>query len=209
MSDTAIATWYEVFFTETDGTITKTEQVIGSGMTLNFAGVEAGEQSTIKCIRIKFSKPIAKLRFWVVNNIAGNATSGGVFDKGWAHGYHIRGGNELSPLLNSNDPKLFNPSYYRDEIELKVPKSPYGLLANEGKDTFDSINNFNSFVKIPQNTKFFTENQPYYQWGTTETSNNFAADTYTPYIYLVVNPPLDADGGSRTGWGYRISFLYS
>ena len=45
--------------------------------------------------------------------------------------------------------------------------------------------------------------------GGLDESNANDPSWYTPYIYLVVNPPLSADGGSRTGWGYRISFLYS
>lgn len=213
-----IATWYEVSFSEKDGTVTPTKNIIGTGTTLNFAGVEAGEQSVIKCVQIKFSRKIAKLRFWVVNNISGTATSGGVFDDGWAHGYHIRGGNELSPLLNSNDPNSFNSSYYKGVIDHVIDKLPYGYKNVEENPT--SKENFNSFVKIPQNTQFFTENPGYYQWGNENINGNFGLDEYTsenanneswytPYIYLVVNPPLDADGGSRTGWGYRISFLYS
>ena len=217
---TEIATWYEVNFNG-EGTPSKT--IIGTGTTLNFSGVEAGEQSIIKCVQIKFSRKIAKLRFWVVNNISGNASSGGVFDDGWAHGYHIRGGNELSPLLNANDPSLFNSSYYKGEITVPSDKLPYGYDSNKnqetGKDDPASINNFNSFVNIPQGTQFFTDNPSYYQWGDDNQNGNFGTDNenatqedpswYTPYIYLVVNPPLSADGGSRTGWGYRISFLYS
>ena len=219
-----IATWYEVKFRSGDSDNIDCEKtVIGTGTTLNFAGVEAGEQSIIKCVQIKFSKKIAGLKFWVVNNISGSATSGGVFDDGWAHGYHIRGGVDNSPLLNANVPALFNSTYYKGEITTPIDKLPYGYESNEidgtGKDDPTTRNNFNSFVKIPQGTQFFTQNPSYYQWGDDNQNGNFGTDNenagsedpswYTPYIYLVVNPPLSADGGSRTGWGYRISFLYS
>lgn len=228
---TEIATWYEVNFTEdSEGNVTSSQTIIGTGTALNFAGVEAGSQSVIKCIRIRFSRKIAGLKFWLVNNISGVATAGGVFDDGWAHGYHIRSGETetvgeqtyTSPLLNANNPSLFNSSYYKSD-EAVAGKLPFGYEENKNNeistDDPSSIHNYNSFVKIPRGTQFFTENPNYYQWGENNTNGNFGTDVtntpaddpvwYTPYIYLVVNPPLSADGGARTGWGYRISFLYS
>lgn len=225
---TEIATWYEVKFKSAEGEYSDatgkdmidSETFIGAGTTLNFSGVEAGEQSIIKCIRLKFSRKIAKLRFWVVNNISGTATSGGVFDDGWSHGYHIRGGSESSPVLNANDATAFNSIYYKDTpIASGDTKVPYGKNENKDIDTAASMVNYNSFVYVPRDTSFFTIHPNYYQWGDDNTNGNFGTDNenateddpswYTPYIYLVVNPPLSADGGSRTGWGYRISFLYS
>ena len=223
-----IATWYEVKFKSANGEyadatgrdMIESETVIGTGTTLNFAGVEAGEQSIIKCVRLKFSRKIAKLRFWVVNNISGTASSGGVFDDGWGHGYHIRGANEASPLLNANDPTAFNSTYYKDiPSNTGDTKVPFGYIENKDTDTTTSVVNNNTFVYIPRDTGFFTTHPNYTQWGNENTNGNFGTDNenakpddpswYTPYIYLVVNPPLSADGGSRTGWGYRISFLYS
>ena len=200
--------------------LTASQSIIGTGMTLNFAGVEAGEQSIIKCIRIKFTRKIAKLRFWVANNISGEVVNGGVFDNGWGHGYHIRQGNEASPLLNANDPSIFNSSYYKNSPEnTGSTKSPFGYSVNKDYDTPTSVENYKSFVYIPRDTSFFTTYPSYYQWGNDNINGNFGPEDetassedqswYTPYIYLVVNPPLSADGGSRTGWGYRISFLYS
>ena len=217
---TEIATWYEVKFktngefTKKDGTdMIESENIIGTGTTLNFSGVEAGEQSIIKCIRLKFSRKIAKLRFWLVNNISGNVINGGVFEDGWGHGYHIRQGSEQSPLLNANDPAKFNSAYYKDvPQDTGDTKNPFGYLENLESDTATSIVNYNSFVYVPRDTNFFTIHPNYTQWGNGNTNGNFGEDEnelYTPYIYLVVNPPLSADGGSRTGWGYRISFLYS
>ena len=77
-------------------------------------------------------------------------------------------------------------------------------------------------------SQVFTNNADYNQWGLNNIGGNFGKTDgtsniptseddlrenvdgwVTPYIYLVVNPPVSADGGARTGWGYRISFLYS
>jgi hypothetical protein len=160
----------------------------------------------------------------VVNNISGTASSGGVFDGGWGHGYHIRGGNDVSPLLNANDPAAFNSKYYKDIPNTGETKIPFGYDTkdiNKDTDTPTSVVNYNSFVYIPRDTGFFTTRDKYYQWGNENQGGSFGLEEglnennkddpswYTPYIYLVVNPPLSADGGSRTGWGYRISFLYS
>lgn len=225
-----IATWYEVKFNpvvsgeesssdETGINLVQSQTEIGSGTALNFSGVEAGEQSIIKCVRIKFSRRIAKLRFWVVNNITStnNNGSGGVFDDGWGHGYHIRGCTAESPLLNANDPSSFVSTYYQNTPESGDTKVPYGLKGIDAST--EDVLNSNYFVYIPRDTNFFTIHPNYYQWGQDNLDGNFGtlntnADPnddsfYTPYIYLVVNPPLSADGGARTGWGYRISFLYS
>lgn len=242
---TEIATWYEVKFEGNGENFHHSHTLLGTGTTLNFAGVEAGTQSVIKCIRIRFSKPIYGLKFWVVNNISGNTSDGGVFDDGWSHGYHIRDGKNQSentgettieynsPLLDANNPNLFNSEYYTSSNanENMGKKVPFGYELNAGEGGVDdpsSVGNYNSFVPIPQNTKIFTANPEYYQWGHFNKNGNFGKTDgtsnipsteeelqknedgwVTPYIYLVVNPPVSADGGARTGWGYRISFLYS
>ena len=174
---TEIATWYEVKFKGADPEKTGTDMIetvtpIGTGTTLNFSGVEAGEQSIIKCVRLKFSRKIAKLRFWVVNNISGTAVNGGVFDDGWGHGYHVRQGNEASPLLNANDPTLFNSTYYKDAPQASGDtKVPVGYIANAETDIATSLVNHNSFVYVPRDTNFFTTHPNYIQWGN-ENSND-------------------------------------
>ena len=238
-TSTEIATWYEVTFKTENGVLTPTHTPIGTGTTLNFAGVEAGEQSIIKCIRIRFSNPIYGLKFWVVNNISGNPNSGGVFDSGWKHGYHIREGKEYtgdnsiysSSILNANVADDFSPTYYTKDYSNSdfnvYTKLPFGYDENREVE-LTSSENFNSFVPIPQNSQVFASNPDYHQWGKKNPNGNFGkidgtsnkpstedelqANTdgwVTPYIYLVVTPPISAEGGARTGWGYRISFLYS
>ena len=219
-----IATWYECTLKQNvnegsgeQKTLTSDNfnyTPIGTGTTLNFAGVEAGEPSAIKCIRIKFSRRVAKLRFWLVNNISGTSgsTDNGVFGAGWAHGYHVRGGSANSPLLDPNNPSAFE-SAYSEEPKGENVINPYGSIVN-------GASNKNKFVYIPRDTAFFTSNASYYQWGEFgEDNGNFGTSDpnaseddeswWTPFIYLVVTPPMSADGGARTGWGYRISFLYS
>jgi hypothetical protein len=242
---TEIATWYEVKFNLVDGVLKPQHEKLTTGTTLNFSGVEAGTQSEIKCIRIRFSKAIYGLKFWVVNNISGNTTSGGVFDDGWCHGYHIRDGKSVSvtensttvkynsPLLDPKDTKAFNSLYYVENYEAGL-KLPFGYEKNGTStdtngniiDDPQGVENYNTFVPIPKNTQVFSTHPDYHQWGRFNENGNFGktegnypetndeltenADGWvTPYIYLVVNPPLDANGGARTGWGYRISFLYS
>jgi hypothetical protein len=209
-----IATWYEVTFknegTEENPKLTAIETPIGTGNTLNFSGVEAGSPSVIKCIRIKFNRRVSKLKFWLVNNISGTTSSdGGVFGEGWTHGYHIRGGVTDSPLLDSNISSNFKYEYATKPENGKAT-NPYGQKGTK---------NENTMVYLPRDPEFFTKNPDYSQWGAANADGNFgSADAnvsennevwYTPYIYLVVTPPLSADGGSRTGWGYRISFLYA
>lgn len=225
MAEEAIVTWYQVSGVDKDGKVTETQ--IGTGTTLNFGGVEAGEQSVVKCVRLKFSRKIAKLRFWVVNNISGTSNSGGVFEDGWCHGYHIRTGGEVSQVIGTdsngdiitakkNSPFLpldndnFASEYYNSSQKVNEGKTPVGYEEYNEKELPDDIySNYNSFVSIPRDTQFFTSNPNYDQWSQGGGFGNFNSGDYTPYIYLVVTPPLSADGGSRSGWGYRISFLYS
>lgn len=219
MAEEAIVTWYQVSGVDQNGNVIETK--LGTGITLNFGGVEAGQESVVKCVRLQFSRKISNLRFWVVNNISGTSNSGGVFESGWCHGYHIRTGevaekdsngdttkknSPFLPLDNNN----FSSKYYNTNMDVNIGKTPVGYEEYKNNESSGDIySNYNSFVYIPRDTKFFTENTTYDQWGKGPGKGDFNSGDYTPYIYLVVNPPLSADGGSRSGWGYRISFLYS
>ena len=114
-------------------------------------------------------------------------------------------------MLDPNNPSAFESAYLKS-LKAKNVINPYGSIVN-------GASNKNKFVYIPLTQHFLLlmlliingESLGKIMVILVLDPNASEDDEswWTPFIYLVVTPPMSADGGARTGWGYRISFLYS